>query len=174
MHFQTYNFLVLSTVCPAPFRFLNAPNCIPSVGCNSSMYLVFQTISLLPAPSNERRNFQHVSNPHFITVSIFYLLRIKSNIIFPLLISYQIMSPGPRLSVWTFSNKIHFIELLAPRSTDKMKEHPLSAIPLLRIQYNRNYPPYWRPFLHSEPEEKPWCGDGDPLITEYEGVLISP
>jgi len=128
MNFQKYNVLVLSTVCPALLRFLNAPYCIPSVGCNSPISLVFQTISLLPASSNERRNFQHVSNPHFITVPILLLLRIKSHATFPLLCSYQIFSPGPRFSVWTFSNEIGISELLAPRPTEKMEDHPLSVV----------------------------------------------
>jgi hypothetical protein len=38
--------------------------------------------------------------------------------------------PGVRLSVWTFCNKIHFYgeELLAPRPTPKLEDHPLSAV----------------------------------------------
>jgi len=39
-------------------------------------------------------------------------------------------SPGPRLSLWTFRNKICFYgeELLAPRPISKLKDHPLSAV----------------------------------------------
>jgi hypothetical protein len=39
-------------------------------------------------------------------------------------------APGPRLSVWTFRNKIYFYgeELLAPRPTPKLEDHPLSAV----------------------------------------------
>jgi hypothetical protein len=42
---------------------------------------------------------------------------------------YQSISPGPRLSVWTFRNKIRFHgeEFLAPRPTPKL-DHPLSAV----------------------------------------------
>ena len=28
----------------------------------------------------------------------------------------------------------------------------------------RSYPPYWRPFLHPQPEDAPCRGDRDPLI----------
>jgi len=38
--------------------------------------------------------------------------------------------------------------------------------PRLLIQYIRSYPPYWRPFLHPQPEKAPCRGDRDPLITE--------
>ena len=42
---------------------------------------------------------------------------------------------------------------------------PLVGCPRLLIQYIRSYPPYWRPFLHPQPEDAPWRGDRDPLIT---------
>ena len=43
--------------------------------------------------------------------------------------SYQIISPGPRLSVWTFRNKIQFYseELSAPRPTSKVEDYTLLA-----------------------------------------------
>ena len=37
--------------------------------------------------------------------------------------------------------------------------------PRLLIQDIRSYPPYWRPFLHPEPEDAPCRGDTNPLIT---------
>ena len=40
----------------------------------------------------------------------------------------------------------------------------------LLIQYIRSYPPYWRPFLHPQPEEAPCRGDRDQLIM---AVLLS-
>jgi hypothetical protein len=52
-------------------------------------------------------------------------------------------------------------ELLAPRPTPKLEDHPLSAIrdcifaATLHIR---------RPFLHPEPKDAPCCGDRDPLI----------
>jgi hypothetical protein len=42
---------------------------------------------------------------------------------------------------------------------------PLVGCPRLLIQYIRSYPPYWRPFLHPQPEDTPCCGDRDPLNT---------
>ena len=44
--------------------------------------------------------------------------------------STQSISPGPRLTVWTLSNMILFFgeELLAPRPTPKLEDHPLSAV----------------------------------------------
>jgi hypothetical protein len=52
---------------------------------------------------------------------------------FPLLAarhSCQSISPGPRLSAWTFCNKICFYneELLAPCTTPKLEEQTLSAV----------------------------------------------
>ena len=35
---------------------------------------------------------------------------------------------------------------------------PLVACPLLRIQYIRSYPPYWRPFLHPQIKNSPCRG----------------
>jgi hypothetical protein len=37
--------------------------------------------------------------------------------------------------------------------------------PRLLIQYILSYPPYWRPFLHPQPEDAPCRGDRDPRIT---------
>jgi hypothetical protein len=50
--------------------------------------------------------------------------------IFLLLMSYQIISPSPKLSVWRFRNKIRFYgeELLASRPVPNLKDHPLSAV----------------------------------------------
>ena len=43
----------------------------------------------------------------------------------------QIISPDPRLTVCMFRNKIRFYgeELVAPRPTPKLEDHPLSAVP---------------------------------------------
>jgi len=44
--------------------------------------------------------------------------------------SYQIISPWPRLNLWIFRKTQHFYgeELLAPRPTPKLEDHPLSAV----------------------------------------------
>ena len=52
-------------------------------------------------------------------------------IIKPLLRSYQSISPGPRLSVWTFHDKILFFygdRLLVLRPPPKLEDYPLSAV----------------------------------------------
>ena len=41
----------------------------------------------------------------------------------------------------------------------------LVGCPRLLIQYIRSYPPYWRPFLHPQPEDAPCRCDRDPSIT---------
>jgi hypothetical protein len=90
---------------------------------------------------------------------------LKSHIHFPLLKLYQRISPGPRLCQM-FRNMVivYGEELLAPRPTPKLKNHPLSAVhdclfnvfaATLRIR---------RPFFHSQPEDAPCRGDRDPLI----------
>ena len=45
---------------------------------------------------------------------------------------------------------------------------PLVGCPRLLIQYIRNYLPYWRLFLHPQPENAPYRGDRDPLITVHD------
>jgi len=47
---------------------------------------------------------------------------------------------------------------------------PLVSCPRLLIQYVRSYPPYCKPFLHPQPEDAPYHGDRDPLITEWEAL----
>ena len=81
----------------------------------------------------------------------------------------QSISRGPRLSAWTFRNKIWFYGvMLAPRPNPQAGGRLLTGSPLLLIQYTRirHYTPYWRPFLHPQPEDAPCRGDTDPLITD--------
>ena len=47
---------------------------------------------------------------------------------------------------------------------------PLVGCPRLLIQHIRSYPPYWRPFLHPQPEDAPCRGDRDPT---YHGFCMS-
>ena len=42
---------------------------------------------------------------------------------------------------------------------------PLVSCPRLLIQYIRNYPPYWRPFLRPHTEDAPCSGDRYPFNT---------
>jgi hypothetical protein len=81
--------------------------------------------------------------------------------------SYQSISPGLRLFLQMIRNRARFYgeELLAPRLTPKLEDDPPVGCPLLLIQYIRSYHPYWRPFLHPQPEDALCRGDRNPLIT---------
>jgi hypothetical protein len=84
--------------------------------------------------------------------------------------SFQSVSPGPSLTVWRFRNKICFCGevLLAFRPTPKQEYHPSSAVRdcIFNIFAATPLPPYWRRFLHPQPEDAPYRGDRDPVITE--------
>jgi hypothetical protein len=51
---------------------------------------------------------------------------------------------------------------------------PLVGCSRLLVQYIRSCSPYWRPFLHPQPEDAPCRGDRDPLIawTYIRGGLL--
>ena len=71
-----------------------------------------------------------------------------------------------RLTLWPFRHMIRFYSegLLGPRQPHAGGP-PLVGCARLLIQYTRNYPPYWRPFLHPQPQDAPCRGDRDPPIT---------
>ena len=76
--------------------------------------------------------------------------------------------------MYPFRNNANFYgEELAPRSIPKLEDVCLRLL----IQYIRRYPTYWRPFLHSQPEDAPCRGDRDPLIMaciNYSGNKLAP
>jgi hypothetical protein len=75
--------------------------------------------------------------------------------------------PATRDSYMRFLIGLHLYdeELLAPRPTPKLEDHPLSALhDCLFIIFAATLP-IWRPFLHPQPEDAPCRGDRDPLIT---------
>jgi hypothetical protein len=81
-----------------------------------------------------------------------------------LLKPYQIIRPCPRLCLWIFRNKDSFSQwVVSPSSKPQAGGPPLVGCPRLLIQHIRSYPPYWRPFLHPQPEGAPCHGDRDPL-----------
>jgi hypothetical protein len=67
-----------------------------------------------------------------------------------------------------FRNIIVFYgeELLAPRPTPKLGDHPLSAVRDCLFNVLAATPHNWRPFLHPQPEDAPCRGDRDPFNTE--------
>jgi hypothetical protein len=74
----------------------------------------------------------------------------------------QIISPGPRLSLKTICimMRFHGQELLAPRPTPTLADHPFSNFRdcLFNI---RSYSTYQSPFLQPQPENMPFRGDMD-------------
>jgi hypothetical protein len=68
--------------------------------------------------------------------------------------------------MFIFRNKASFYgqELWTPRPTTNLGWPPLVGYPPLLIQYIRSYPPYWRPFLHPQPDDAPCRGDREPFI----------
>jgi hypothetical protein len=80
--------------------------------------------------------------------------------------TYNILN---KAKVWNqeFRNKLRFYGevLLAPHTTSQAGGPPLVCCPRLLIQYICSYPPYWRTFLHPQPEDAPCRGDRKLLIT---------
>jgi hypothetical protein len=74
----------------------------------------------------------------------------------------QRISPGPRICI-VFRNMVIFYgeELLAPRPTPKLEDHPLSAVRDCIFVANLHIR---RPFLHPQSEDAPCRGDRDRLI----------
>jgi hypothetical protein len=75
--------------------------------------------------------------------------------------SYQRISPGLSFCI-VFRNMVIFYgeELLAPRPTPKLEDHPLSAVRdcIFAATFHIR-----RPFLHPQPEDAPCRGDRDRL-----------
>jgi hypothetical protein len=69
-----------------------------------------------------------------------------------------------------FRNMILFYgeELLAPRPTPKLEDHPLPAVRDCLFNVFAATLHNWRPFLHTQPEDAPCRGDRDQLNnTDY-------
>jgi hypothetical protein len=64
-------------------------------------------------------------------------------------------------------------ELLAPRPTPKLEDHPLSAVCDCLFNVFAATLHNWRPFLHPQPEDAPCRGDMDPLNTDLYACLFS-
>jgi hypothetical protein len=70
--------------------------------------------------------------------------------------------------LWYFVTWLIFYgeELLAPRPTPKLEDHPLSAVRDCLFYIFAATLHMWRPFLHPQPVDAPYRGDRDPLVTE--------
>jgi len=86
----------------------------------------------------------------------------KSYAPFSLLRLHQSISPRPRLTLWLFRNVILFLRWgIVSKSPNTQAGGPhLVGCPRLLIQYIHSHPPYWRSFLHPQPGDVPWSGDG--------------
>jgi len=84
----------------------------------------------------------------------------------PVPILSQNISPGLRLTLWLFGNRVRFLRWGFVSTSPNLQAggQPLVGCPRLPIQYIRSYPPYRRPFLHPQPEDAPCRGDRDPLV----------
>jgi hypothetical protein len=78
-----------------------------------------------------------------------------------------IACPGPRRCEM-FRNMVIFYgeELLAPRPTPKLENHPLSAVRNCLFNVFAATLHIWKPFLHPQLEDGPCHGYKDPLVTD--------
>jgi len=90
-------------------------------------------------------------------------------------VHYRIHNRPPLIqrSYEMFRNTVIFYgeELLGPRLTPKLKDHPLSAVCGSLFNTFADTFHNWRPFLHPEPEDEPCCGERDPLTRETQTHL---
>ena len=108
------------------------------------------------------RSAVHVSPSHFLKLT-FQVPNVKS--IFHCLFCTKELFQVPNF-VKCFVTLLSFYgeELLAPRPTPKLEDHPLSAVCDCLFSIFVATLHIWRPFLHPQPEDAPWCGARDPHI----------
>jgi hypothetical protein len=137
---------------------------IPPILWNPKVHYRFHKcpppVSILSQP-----NPVHTPTSHFLNIQAPNIPGTKSRVPLSLLRSYQSISPGPRLCLWMFRNKHSCSQwgVVSPSHNPQAGGPPLFGSPRLLIQYIRSYAPYWRPFLHPQPEDAPCRGNRDPL-----------
>jgi hypothetical protein len=67
-----------------------------------------------------------------------------------------------KLAPWILS--FYGEELLAPRLTPNLEDQPLSAVRDCLLNIFAATLHIWRPFLHPQADDAPYCGDRNPLI----------
>jgi hypothetical protein len=74
-----------------------------------------------------------------------------------------------------FCNMVIFYseELLAPRPTPKLEDHPLLAVCDCLLNVFAATLLIRRPFLHPQPEDAPCSGDRDPLMSTYLNITVT-
>jgi len=123
-----------------------------------------------PVPNLNQLDPVHTPAFHFLKIHLIQapnIPRTKSHFPFSLLISYQSISPGPRLTLTVSQRDTFFYgeELLALRPNPKLEDHPSSAVRDFLFNILVATPPQWRPFVHPQPDDAPFHGDRGPLIT---------
>ena len=88
-----------------------------------------------------------------------YIQCTESHDPFALLSLYQRIIPGLRHFYPSHNKACFYDELLAPHPTPQAGGPPIVGCLWLLIQYVCSYTPYWRPFLHPQPEDAPCCGN---------------
>ena len=102
-----------------------------------------------------------------------YIPRTKSHVPYPLLRSYQrpVQARGTYIC---FVQKGQFLRLAVVINSPKPQAGgpPVFCCPRMFIQYIRSYCPYWRPFLHPQPEDALCPGDRDPFMVGWRPSLV--
>ena len=77
-----------------------------------------------------------------------------------------VLSPEEASRPWVYRNNFFFSwgGVVSASPSPQPGGPPLVGCPRLLIQFIRSYPPYWRLFLHPQPEDVPCRGDRDPQI----------
>jgi len=77
-------------------------------------------------------------------------------------------------SLWVVRNMTRFYggELLAPRPTPKLEDHPSSAVRDCLFNIFAAIHHNWRPFLHPQPEDAPCRGDRDPIMSDMRSYYV--
>jgi len=89
------------------------------------------------------------------------------------LTSVRHLSPEQASRMWVFLNRIFLQGGVVSTSPNPQARGPhLVCCPRLLIQYIRSSPPYWRLFLHPQPEDASCHCDRDPLHVETYGSEV--
>jgi hypothetical protein len=154
-----------------------------ALSCTANRFVVIQEIPRILLNPKAHYRIQNcpppvsiLSQPNPVHTTTSHFLKIieapnipgtKSHIPVSLLRSYKSISPGPKVCLWIFSNKDSFLQwgVVSLSPNTQAGGPPLVGCLRLLIQYIRSYLPYWRAFLHPQPEDAPCRSDKDPLTT---------
>jgi hypothetical protein len=117
----------------------------------------------LPVPILSQLDPVHTLTSKFLKIHL-SIPRTKSHINFSLLMLYQSIGSGQRLTLWLLCNMARFYseEFSASRPSPMLQDPRLFYCRRLLIQYIRSYSPYLRLFLQPQPADAPCRGDTRP------------